>query len=171
MPIKVKITQASMRPLEVLEQAKIEGVYVISDCVEAFEEAAINILISEHNYAEMFTLFRRWMEVYIEGTSERGIEQIPINDIYYIEAFGNDVEAVLEKRRIKIKDKLYMIEESLQQYSFCRISKSIIINLDKIQVIKKILNGKILITLDQNEELEVNRTFVKQFKEELERRK
>jgi DNA-binding LytR/AlgR family response regulator len=55
----------------------------------------------------------------------------------------------------------------LEPYHFVRISKSFIVNLRQIKYIKVGLNAKLHLTLNNQTQLEVTRSFVKRFKKHL----
>ncbi|BCR36284.1 LytTR family DNA-binding domain-containing protein [Mariniplasma anaerobium] len=97
-----------------------------------------------------------------------GFVQLYISNIYYIEAFGEDI--VCHMRNLEqqhIKKLLYQLEMILEPYHFVRISKSFIVNLRQIKYIKVGLNAKLHLTLNNQSQLEVTRSFVKKFKKQL----
>lgn len=60
--------------------------------------------------------------------------------------------------------KLYELEQSLKSQGFLRISKSCILNLDYLQHVRALFNGKYEATLTNNEKLTINRSYVPAFK-------
>ena len=144
--------------------------YVISDSIENFEEGKINIIFNEENMGEVESLVRKMVlgeGIYIDCENSRGIKKINIKDIEYIESFDNDVYAIVGKDRYKINEKLYSLEEKLNEYDFIRISKSVLVNIIKIDYIKPMFNCKLKLVLVNNDIIEVNRTYLKSFKERL----
>ena len=73
--------------------------------------------------------------------------QIPLSDIYYIEAVEERTFLYLEKECYESRRRLYEFEELLSERSFARISKSVIVNMMKITAIKPALNGRFLCQL------------------------
>lgn len=102
--------------------------------------------------------------------SMRGDEKIALNEIYYIESFGNEISAVVKGRKLQIASKLYILEEELKEFGFIRISKSIVVNVGNVEAIARGFNGKLMLTMSNQEILEVNRSFVKDFKAFIEKR-
>ena len=60
--------------------------------------------------------------------------------------------------------KLFEFEEALINSSFVRISKSCILNIDFIEKVKPMLNGKYEVLLINGEKLIINRHYVPDFK-------
>ena len=96
---------------------------------------------------------------------------VPINvdDIVYISAQGNDTYANLDLgRSIKIKYKLYQLEEIILSKNYIRINKSEIVNIKKIKSISPMFGGNLLIYLEgYKTALDISRNYVKDFKERM----
>ena len=102
----------------------------------------------------------------IYGYSDKSIIPIKINGIMYFESYGNDVFAVTQLKRIKIKDKLYELER-LYLFGFFRINKSTIMNRNHIKKIIPTINMKFYIHMMNNDKLDVTRSYYHRFKEEM----
>ena len=59
------------------------------------------------------------------------------------------------------------LEEDLFQAGFFRISKSVIVNVARIEAIASGFNGKLTLIMDNKKKIEVNRSYTKSFKEYL----
>ena len=81
----------------------------------------------------------------LTGVIEGKQYEIPISDIYYAEAVDNTVFIYSSKQAYETKQKLYELEEVLQEKYFLRVSKALIVNLMKIESIKPALNGRYLV--------------------------
>ena len=110
------------------------------------------------------------MNAKVACTSARGEEMVPLMAIDYIESFGSEITAAVGKRTLQINSKLYKLEAEWREFGFIRISKSLIVNVGKIAAIKRGFNGKLLLVLENEQSLEVNRSFVKEFKSYMEGR-
>lgn len=101
----------------------------------------------------------------------QGDDWVPVvlEDVLYINAQGNDTYINLEDgRSLKIKYKLYQLEEGLLPNSFIRINKSEIVNIRKIRSITPMFKGNLLIYMNGCKlPLDISRNFVKSFKERL----
>lgn len=67
----------------------------------------------------------------------------------------------------EVKEKLYQVEELSEMFPFMRISKSMIINLDKIRHISPALGGRFEALLENDEKVIISRQFVPIFKDKL----
>jgi DNA-binding LytR/AlgR family response regulator len=95
------------------------------------------------------------------------IHFVYLKDIYYIEAVDNKVFAYLENRVYELKIKLYEFEELYGETNFFRCSKSVIVNLMKIEFLKPALNGRFMATLNNSEKVIISRQYVTELKERL----
>jgi DNA-binding LytR/AlgR family response regulator len=95
------------------------------------------------------------------------IHFVYLKDIYYIEAVDNKVFAYLENKVYELKIKLYEFEELYGETNFFRCSKSVIVNLMKIEFIKPALNGRFMAILNNNEKVIISRQYVTELKERL----
>ena len=95
--------------------------------------------------------------------------EIPIVNLYYVEAVDNKVFLYSAKQVYETRQKLYEIEHLLEEKQFLRVSKSMIVNLMKIKAIKPALNGRFIAVLQNDEEVIISRKYVsalkKKFKE------
>ena len=103
----------------------------------------------------------------IEAYREEKQYQIPLMDIYYIEAVDEKTFIYLENDCYEAKKRLYEFEELLSDRSFSRISKSVIVNMMKIVTIKPALNGRFLCQLKNDEKVIISRKYVPDIKEKL----
>jgi two-component system, LytTR family, response regulator LytT len=100
------------------------------------------------------------LSFFIVGRDGEKVEQIPIDEIYYFESVDNNTYLYCRKDVYGCNVKLYELEEKLKGTSFQRISKSSILNLDRMKSAKGLINGRLLVILDNNEKLIVNRSYV-----------
>jgi len=90
---------------------------------------------------------------------------IEANDVLYFEAFDDRTFLYTIDNVLEVKLRLYELESFLSEKDFIRISKSHIVNINKISKLKPELNRTLLLTLCDGEQLSVSRNYVKQFKE------
>ena len=95
------------------------------------------------------------------------IHRIQASNVYYIEAIENKVFLYCKDKVYESKQKLYELEESLAHSDFLRISKSVILNLSKIQLLSPALNGRFEAGLDNGEKVIISRQYVCDLKKEL----
>jgi DNA-binding LytR/AlgR family response regulator len=92
---------------------------------------------------------------------------ISLQDIYYIDTVDNKVFVYLEDKVYEIKNKLYELESLYSGSSFFRCSKSVIVNLMKIECIKLALNSRFVAKLKNGEEIIITRKYVGDLKKKL----
>ena len=80
------------------------------------------------------------------------IYQISLKDAYYIESVEEKTFVYLEKEVYESNLKLYELEEQL------------ILNIEKLQSVKPLINGKLEANLKNNEKILINRHYVPEFK-------
>jgi len=101
----------------------------------------------------------------ITGKYNDSYEVIAYKQISYFEGLGNDVFCVSSDKKYKVKEKLYELENKLEDYGFIRVSKSFVVNISKIDQIQPWFNGKFLLKMkDASQDLDVTRKYLKDFK-------
>lgn len=92
--------------------------------------------------------------------------QIKIEDIFYLEVSDNHLFAYCQNEVYEVNSRLYELEEMLQRKGFVRISKANLLNINKLDSIKALLNGRYEAKLINNERIIINRHYVNDFKKE-----
>ena len=103
----------------------------------------------------------------LTGSIEDRQFEIPVRDVFYIEAVDNKVFIYTQNEVYEIKQKLYELEEMLKDKRFLRVSKSTLINLMKVSSIKPALNGRFTAVLYSGEEMVISRKYVPELKKAL----
>lgn len=93
--------------------------------------------------------------------------EIAVSDLYYIESVDGRTYLYTLKNVYETSYRLYELEEILKPKRFQRISKSMLVNLMKIQSIQPALNGRFTILLKSGEKVIISRNYVKAFKSAL----
>ena len=93
--------------------------------------------------------------------------EIPMADVYYVEAVDNAVFIYGQAKVYETKQKLYELEEILKEKYFLRISKSVVLNLMKVKAIKPAMNGRYSAILQNGEEIIISRKYVRELKKAL----
>lgn len=89
---------------------------------------------------------------------------VNVIDVLYFESVDNRIFLYTEDRVMEVKQRLYELELILSDKDFIRISKSQIVNVNKIHTLKPELNRTILATMCNGEQLYVSRKYVKSFR-------
>lgn len=93
--------------------------------------------------------------------------EIAVMDIYYIESIDNKSFIYCSKNVYETKEKLYVLERELEDKSFLRVSKSILLNLMKVTSIQPGFNSRFIAVLQNGEEVIISRKYVPALKEKL----
>ena len=96
----------------------------------------------------------------LAGYIEDSVTEIFLTDIFYVEAVENRVFAYTKNQTYQIKIKLYEFEEANKKRRFLRCSKSMIVNLMKIESVYPIFNGRFAAKLFNGEEIIISRSYV-----------
>jgi len=95
----------------------------------------------------------------------------PIDAILFFETNDNQINSHTENDVFQVKYKLYELEEILPS-NFVRVSKSTILNINKIYSIdKNIVSSSIVQFYKTHKQVYVSRYYYKQLREQLERRR
>ena len=95
------------------------------------------------------------------------IHRIRPSDIYYIEVVENKTFLYCREEVYEAKQKLYELEESLENSDLLRVSKSVMLNLSKIKCLSPALNGRFEAILDNGERVIISRQYVAGLKKRL----
>lgn len=104
---------------------------------------------------------------HLTGIVEGEQYEIPVGDVYYVEAVDNKVFMYGFKQVYETRYKLYELEEILREKYFLRVSKSLLLNLMKVKSIKPALNGRFMAILQTGEEIIISRKYVAELKKAL----
>lgn len=103
----------------------------------------------------------------LNGIIEGKQYEIPVMDIYYIEAVDNKVFLYSSKNVYETKQRIYELESALKEKYFLRVSKSLLLNLMKVKSIKPAVNGRFTAILQSGEEIMISRKYVPELKKAL----
>ena len=128
-------------------------------------EAEINIKCDEidktiQDVIDLVQNKQRNISVQQDGSTKT----ISLGSVYYLESVDEKTFVYGKDEVFSTVMKLYEAEEILNGTSFVRISKSCILNIDILDSVKVMLNGKMEATLDNGEKLIINRHYVPGFK-------
>ena len=97
----------------------------------------------------------------LSAKKENALYFINLSDVLYFESVDNRTFLYTADDVMQINYRLYELEIILSDKDFARISKSQIVNINKIQSLKPELNRTILATMCNNEQLRISRKYVK----------
>lgn len=85
-------------------------------------------------------------------------------EVFYFESVDNRTFLYTETQVLEIRKRLYELEEILSDKDFVRTSKSQLVNINKIKLLKPELNRSITAELINGEILSISRRYTKQIK-------
>ena len=96
----------------------------------------------------------------ITGFSEnQQAKRLSADDIYYFEAVDEKSFAYTKDSVYEIKQRLYELEEAFAGFYYIRCSKSVVINLMKLEGITPALNGRFTAKMKNGEKLIISRKY------------
>ncbi len=103
----------------------------------------------------------------IKGSIRGEICFVDIGNIYYFDAVDNRTFLYTQEQCMEVAYRLYELEDMLSEQDFIRISKSQIVNIQKMKSLVPQMNRTLLVTMDNEERLCISRRYVKNIKERL----
>lgn len=135
--------------------------------IECKEDNELEIVIRCNNIDDevrrIIALFEE--KQVIIGKLDNRSYQIKVDDIYYLEANEDRMFIYCKDKVYETSLRLYELEDTLNPRMFVRISKSILLNLNKLASVRAMLNGRYEAYLINDEQLIITRHYVSGFKE------
>jgi len=111
--------------------------------------------------------FMKTINEQIECSFDNKTKMVNISDIYYFECTENTIKVFCEKENYQTKLRLYQLNEKLAGKGFAQISKYCILNINKLEYFKPVLNSRMEVTLTNGARLYINRTYLADLKRRL----
>lgn len=130
-------------------------------------EKDLQVIIQCQQINEQVTRLKSHIELFenkIQGKMDNKVCYVKSVDVLYFESVDNRVFLYTEDNVMEVKQRLYELELMLSGKDFIRISKSLIVNINKISTLKPEINRTILATMCNGERLSVSRKYVKSFR-------
>lgn len=109
----------------------------------------------------------RMLDYKLTGVKDKQTFVLDTKKVLYIESVDKKTFLYTTEEVYESPLRLYELEEQLAAIDFLRANKSCIINFNQIKALKADLDGKLLITMNNNERLFVSRQYAPGFKEKL----
>ncbi|MGM7634419.1 LytTR family DNA-binding domain-containing protein [Bacillus sp. Hm123] len=132
------------------------------------EETEIHIHAKEYNgqIDQLMKQLQAAQTTMIDGYLQQDIHLLKISDIYSIYAEGAKVFLQTEEQEFESKRKLYELEAQLAK-DFVRVSKSTLVNINKIASIQMGKIGATELLLENDVSIHVSRKYLKELKQQL----
>ncbi|EHI98966.1 response regulator receiver protein [Clostridium sp. DL-VIII] len=93
--------------------------------------------------------------------------KVNIDEVFYIESIDRKIFIYTKAETYEISEKLYILEEQLSSNNFLRISKSMLLNINKIYSFYPKLSGNLEALLTNKEKVIISRRYVSNLKSKL----
>lgn len=133
--------------IQIIEHIK-EKLQVVIKCRQIDDE-----IIQLKYHIEMF-------DKKLQAKKDNEWRFVNLLDVLYFESVDNRTFLYTEDDVMEVKQRLYELEIILSDKDFIRISKSQIININKVKSLKPELNRTILATMYNGEQLHISRKYV-----------
>ena len=97
----------------------------------------------------------------LQAKKENELQFVNSSDVLYFESVDNRTFLYTKDAVMEVRQRLYELEMILSEKDFIRISKSQIVNINKIRALRPELNRTLLATMCNGEQLSVSRKYVK----------
>lgn len=132
------------------------------------EETEINIKCSKiDSKINKISNYIRTSYITIIGKLDNEKYTLSLDDIFYFEAVENKVFAYNEKNVYEVTYKIQELVDLLSRTSFIQTTRTVILNIDKIEKVSTLVNGRIAAVLVNGEKMIINRVFAHAFKNKL----
>ena len=138
----------------------IENPLVIEDLVTIECKTTTPEIIELSNYIENYGMS-------IVGKIDGEKVFISLKDIFYFEAVDNKVFAYTKDLVYEVNYKIQDINLLFSKLYFIQISRTIVINIDIIEKVSTLINGRILAILINGEKQIISRAYAHEFKNKL----
>ena len=131
------------------------------------EEIILRVKAPDVRMLEMLRHIAGTQEALTGYHADGSISKLDPRELYYFESVENRVFAYGTKDVSELKCRLYELEERFAGTDFIRISKSMILSLNKVERFVPVLGGRIEAVLKNGERAVISRQYVPEVKRRL----
>lgn len=137
------------------QDASIRETEVIINCPQVDEDIL--------RLVAMLRVYQKKLVGILDG--ERRL--LDVKDILYIDTADKKTFLYTEKAVWESALRLYELEDALRELDFLRAGRSTIVNFRRVQSIRPELGGRLMVTMDNGEQVYVSRQYAGEMKEKL----
>jgi len=119
---------------------------------------------SENKIIDDIVSFLKTYEIQIECYSKDGIKKVNVSDIYYVESIDKIAVVFCEKENYQTNFRLYQLNEKLADKGFIQVSKYCIMNINKLDKFKPLLNSRMEAIMTNGARININRNYLDNIK-------
>ena len=129
-------------------------------------EVIINCPRTDEDILRLVAMLRVYQKKLV-GVKDGERHLLDVKDILYIDTADKKTFLYTEKAIYESALKLYELEDDLRELDFLRAGRSAIVNFRKIKSIRPEMGGRLLVTMDNAEQVYVSRQYAGELKEKL----
>ncbi|MBD5169215.1 MAG: LytTR family transcriptional regulator [Oscillibacter sp.] len=129
-------------------------------------EVIINCPHADEDILRLVAMLRIYQKKLV-GTLNGEQHLLDVKDILYIDTADKRTFLYTEKTVYESALRLYELEDSLRELDFLRAGRSAIVNFRRIKSIRPELGGRLVVTMDNGEQVYVSRQYAGEMKEKL----
>lgn len=114
------------------------------------------------DFAEIKEYVKHKGDTIMGYTQDHTCLSIRIEDILYFETVDGNAFAYTADELYKLNGRLYQVEEDVKRSYICRASKTMLVNMDKIESVRTALNGRLYAKMENGEEILITRKYAKE---------
>ena len=114
------------------------------------------------NFEEIKEYVQHKGDLLIGYTQEKDKTAVRVEDILYFEIVDGVVFAYTVEKIYEVKGRLYQVEEKISRRTICRVSKTMLVNIDHIISVRTALNGRLYARMENGEEILITRRYAKE---------
>lgn len=103
----------------------------------------------------------------VTGSSEGRMRVVKAEDVLYVESVDKRTFIYLPDEVLETSLRLYEMEERLADCDFLRIAKGCVVNFRKIVALEPDINGRIVATMENSEQVVISRRYAPDVKRKL----
>ncbi|MDR0302413.1 MAG: LytTR family transcriptional regulator [Treponema sp.] len=119
---------------------------------------------AENKNIDDIVSFLKTFDTQIECYSRNGIKKVNVSDIYYIESKDKLAVVFCENESYQTNFRLYQINQKLKDKGFVQVSKYCILNINKLDKFKPLLNSRMEAVLTNGARIYINRNYLANIK-------
>lgn len=129
-------------------------------------EVVINCPQADEDILRLVAMLRVYQKKLV-GILDGERHLLDVKDILYIDTMDKRTFLYTEKAVYESALRLYELEDALRELDFLRVGRSTIINFRRVRSVRPELGGRLLVTMDNSEQVYVSRQYAGEMKEKL----
>lgn len=140
--------------------------YTIRQITEGEDEIILNYREMTPEVEHILKLLNG-MQTRLTGWLGKKLTVVESNKILYIESVDGKAFAYTKEEVIRLDYPLSSLEQLLSEINFFRCSKSMIVNIDRVESLKSLPSNRIDATMCNGEHIIISRTYASEFRKRL----